>query len=67
MATRAVKAWAIRHWNDPTFYVETVRRTRREAWEAFEDAFAMDRSEVDYDRKHGIHRATVVEIKRVAS
>jgi len=58
--------WAIKHWNAPRFYPQTVRRTRDEAWAAFMEHFAVSPREANYDRRYKIHRAVKVAVTRLA-
>lgn len=62
-----MKAWAIKHWNGG-LYVDTVRRTKREAIEVFKCKFyrgSGEKREKNWkdDSRYKIHRAVKVSVE----
>jgi hypothetical protein len=59
---RPILVWAIKHWNGG-IYADTVRRTRKEAIEAFVSQFVPRGKSWKSESEYGVHRAIRVEVK----
>jgi len=62
-----MKAWAIKHWRGG-LYIDTVRRTRREAIDTFLQNFfrgsaSSRRKKWNDDRKYHVHRVVRVNVE----
>lgn len=54
-------AWAVRHWRQG-IYIDTVRRTRREAIEAFREQFNFSDDELAAMLRYGVNKAVRVVV-----
>jgi len=58
---RPVLAWAVVHWN-AGLYAETIRRTRKEAVEAFVSNFVPKGKTWKSESQYGVHKAVRVYV-----
>lgn len=59
MDRRPVLLWAIAHWKQG-IYSETVRRTRKEAIDAFMERYARASSSWRSESQYGVHQAVKI-------
>jgi hypothetical protein len=62
MDKRPILLWAVAHW-DKGLYADTVRRTRKEAIDAFVSQFVPKNQTWKTESQYGVHRAVRVTTK----
>ena len=62
MDKRPMLIWAVAHWEEG-IYADTIRRTRKEAIDAFMKRFVLPNETWKSESKFGVHRAVRVEVQ----